>query len=182
LPSDSIHDYSTLISELKSVYPTIEIQTDLPKLSDILGDRLPKLVIMDDLMDIVLNHPLFETMFTRKSHHNNCSLIFTSQNYFGGKPGRSTTIIRQTSHKVVFNDIGNKTLLRNISCQITPTNPQFLNECFNSLEKYFPEDRYAYVVIDCQKKSGLYKLPYRSNVFPNSQDKIEPICFLPQGN
>ena len=164
VPSNNLEAHQDFIQKLKSVYPHIEIQTDLPKMSDIKGDKLSKLFIMDDLMNIVFNHPLMEETFSQNSHHQNLSIIFTTQNYFASSKNR--TIIRQTNYKIIFNDPSDKTLMRNISCQISGLMPQFLSKCFKTLEDFYPKDNFSYILIDSNAMSSLKKFQVRTKIIP----------------
>jgi hypothetical protein len=168
--------YPDFFPQLKLVCPEIEFQTDLPQEKDINGDRLPKLFILDDLMDEVFNDPRMADTFSKSSHHHSLSIIFTLQNYF--HTAKNLTIVRQCSYQVIFDNPSDKTLLRNISCKITPSLPQFLTKCFKILEHYFPDDDFLYILIDSKKKSPMKKLRIRSKVLPGPDGKIRPICFL----
>ena len=46
VPASNLDAHQDFIAKLKSVFRDLEIQTDLPKTSDIKGDRLPKLFIL----------------------------------------------------------------------------------------------------------------------------------------
>lgn len=164
IPSVNIDAHQEFIRKLKSVYPQIEIQTDAPKINDIKADRLPKLFIMDDLMNVVFNDPFMEETFSQNSHHHNLSIIFTTQNYFASSKNR--TIIRQTNYKIIFNDPSDKTLMRNISCQISGSMPQFLSKCFKTLEEVYPKDNFTYVLIDSNAMSSLKKFQVRTKITP----------------
>jgi len=129
-------------------------------------------------MDQIFGNQAMEDVFSQNSHHYNISIIFTTQNYFS--TSRNLTIVRQTNYKIIFNDISDKTLLRNISCKISPSMPSFLSKCFKTLEEFFPEDNYPYILIDSNPESSMKKLAYRSNILPGPDKKIRPICFFPE--
>jgi len=129
-------------------------------------------------MDQIFGNPIMEDVFSQNSHHYNCSIIFTSQNYFSSS--KNLTIVRQTNYKIIFNDISDKTLLRNISCKIAPSMPSFLSKCFKTLEQYFPTDNYHYILIDSNPESPMKKLAFRSKILPGSDNIIRPICFFPE--
>jgi hypothetical protein len=148
---------------------------DLPKLNEITNDNLPKLVLLDDLMEKLFISKDWESVFTTFSHHNACSVAFTSQNYFIGK---SKTIIRQCNYTVVFDSPTNKSYIRNISCQLEPDSPNFLNNIFQELDSMFPSDSYKYILVDGNAQSPMKRLKIRTNIFPNSEGAIEPICFF----
>lgn len=175
-PAKKSQVHLEIFNEIKSSFPQAELIYDLPKPSDIIGDMLPKLVIMDDLMHLIFSSPFMEDLFIQHSHHSSCSLIFTTQNFFN--TCKTKTIIRQCNYKVIFNSPSDQIILRHISCQLKPDNPNFLINVFQTLEKLFPEDDYKYVLIDGEPKSRMKQLRIRTHIFPNVDGKIEPICFL----
>jgi len=136
---------------------------------------LPKLLLVDDQMVPLLNSPNMEDFFTQDSHHYNCSIFFTLQNYYSS--GRSKTILRQCVYKIIFNDPGDRILIRNISCTVAP-NAQFLSKCFQMLEQRFPSDLH-YLLIDTNPRSAMKQMVVRSQIFPNESNEIIPICFFP---
>jgi len=161
---------------MKKYFPGLEYCLDLPKASEIMFDNLPKLIIMDDLSQKLLRCPFMEEIFSRHSRHNSCSMIFTIQNYFADS--KSKTIIRQCNYKVIFQSPTDLVLLRHISCQIKPDDGNFLIKVFQKLDKLFPTTRHKYILIDGEPESPMKDLRIRSNIFPNSNGRIEPICFF----
>lgn len=128
-------------------------------------------------MHLVYNHPFMEEVFREHSHHFNLSLIFTSQNYFGSS--KNQTIRRNCTYKFIFNDRADKTLMRNISLQICPSYSSFLSHCFKKLEKLFPNEKHAYVLIDSTPTTEMSRFTVRSHVLPDEiTKKITPICFF----
>lgn len=177
VPSINAGAYDETYSELKQFVPNLELILDLPKPSDIRGDNLPKLLILDDLIIQISNNSFMEELFSQLSHHNSCSIIYTTQNFFSSS--RTKTIIRNTNYKVLFRDRSDKLTLRNIGIQIAPEMPNFLNFCFKELEKYFPKENHRYILIDSHSQSPMQELFVRSKIFPDSKtNKIEPICFF----
>ena len=133
------------------------------------------LLLIDDQMVDLLNSPFMETFFCATSHHFNNSIFFTLQNYYSSS--RSKTILRQCIYKIIFNDPGDRILIRNISCAVSP-NAQFLSKCFKMLEQKFPSDLH-YLLIDTNPRSAMKQMVVRSRIFPNSSNQIKPICFFP---
>jgi len=162
--------------KMKEHFPSMEYCLDLPRLSDILMDNLPKLLIMDDLSSKILRTPFMEDLFIQHSHHQNCSVIFTTQNYF--ESSKNKTIIRQCNYKVIFQSPSDMVLLRHISCQIKPDDANFLSRIFEKLENLFPDDSYRYVLIDGEPKSPMKNMRVRTHIFRNSDGVINPLCFF----
>jgi len=162
--------------KMKEYYPNLEYCLDLPKPSEILADNLPKLLIMDDLSSKILRTPFMEDLFIQHSHHQSCSIIFTTQNYF--ESSKNKTVIRQCNYKVIFQSPSDMVLLRHISCQVKPDDANFLIKVFEKLEQLFPDDGYRYILIDGEPKSKMKHLRIRTNIFRNSEGVIEPLCFF----
>lgn len=58
----------------------------------------------------------------------------------------------------------------------------FLNLCFDSLETYFDDERYMYILIDCHTQTSNRWFRVRSKIFPDDKDefgKCYELCFLP---
>jgi hypothetical protein len=46
------------------------------------------------------------------------------------------------------------------------------------VEELFPEENYPYLLIDSNKKSLLKKMQVRTNILPDENGAIKPICFF----
>jgi len=182
LPQDMLHLHHKYIDELKSYFPQLEIIGGLPKASNMFGDKLPKLIIMDDLMTDLFKDPGMTDLFSRHSRHNNISLIFTTQNFYDN--GSTKTIVRQCNVQVIFDNPMDKVLTRSIGSAITTQQPDFLNNCFQSLRHFFPEEKYPYILIDGSASKKMNDIMFRSHIFPDESNDIQPICFFqnPQYN
>jgi hypothetical protein len=176
VPPKKSQVHITIFDKIKEFFNQAELIYGLPKPADIIGDTLPKLVIIDDQMLQIFNSPFMEEVFIQHSHHSSCSLIFTTQNFFNS--GKTKTIIRQCNYKVIFNSPADQVILRHISCQLKPDQPNFLINVFQTLDQLFPSDDYKYILIDGEPKSKMKKLRIRTHIFPNAENVIEPICFF----
>ncbi len=56
--------------------------------------------------------------------------------------------------------------------------PNFLNNCFATLDHYFRGNRFLYILIDGHTKSPMTELRIRSQIFPGPDNQIRPICFF----
>lgn len=175
-PAKKSQIHFQIYESIKKYFPETELIFGLPKPSDLIGDLLPKLVIMDDLMQQIFSSPFMEEVFIQHSHHSSCSLIFTTQNFFN--TGKTKTIMRQCNYKVIFNSPSDQLILRHIGCQLKPETPNFLINIFSTLDRLFPQDDYKYILIDGEPKSKMKHLRVRTHIFPNNENKIEPLCFF----
>lgn len=176
IPSTHSDSHQAVYEELKQYFPNVELIYDLPLPGEILDNDLPKLLLIDDQMNSIFADKFMEEMFIQNSHHNSISIIFTSQNFFSSS--KSKTIIRQCTYKVFFDNPSDRVLLRTISCQITPENPNFLLQIFKHLEEWDPDNTFNYVLIDANPQSCMRKLNVRSNIFPEKDGEIRPLCFF----
>ena len=69
--------------------------------------------------------------------------------------------------------------IKNISVQICPSHPDFMQSNFNFLFEKFPLDPSHYIIVDGHYRSKMRVLYVRSKIFPNSQGVTEPIFFFP---
>lgn len=121
-----------------------------------------------------------EKLFTCHSHHEQSSIIYTTQVYFK----HNATISKNVNYRVLFSDPCDGLSIRNISSQLkwicnSGGASAFCPKCFEYLHKKFPENLFPYLLIDGSTHSGMKDLRVRSNIFPMEDGKIRPLCFLP---
>jgi hypothetical protein len=174
------HYNNDFFNRLKAFFPQLELNFGLPNISKLNLDinTLPYLVIIDDLMMELLDSPAMVDFLSIQVHHFNISVIFTLQNYFApSKYGK--TIMRNVNYNVYFYNRLDLRELRNISLQIVPNCPLFMQSNFNFLHKKFPHDPSHYILVDGHFRNKLPSLFVRSRIFPQENDEIKPIIFFP---
>ncbi len=181
IPDDSIHLHQNFIKEMETAFPNLEIIEGIPRIQDlhIKDNKNHKLLILDDLMISIFDTQTMVDLITKDSHHCNCSVIITSQNFFHpSKYGR--TFVRNCSEKVLFFDKTDAKQLSMLSMQIYPTKPCFLKSCFDWIFKYHSHEKLKYLLID---SSVISLFPHnalvRTFILPNSAGRVEPILFFP---
>ena len=181
LPEDSLHLHQEYLKKMEEAFPNLEIIEGIPQLTElhIKDNKSHKLLIIDDLMISVFDTKAMIDLITKDSHHCNCSVVITSQNFFHpSKYGR--TFVRNCSEKVLFFDKTDAKQLGMLSMQIYPNRPTFLKSCFDWIFKYHSTAKLKYLVID---SSILSHFPHnalvRTFILPNANGKIEPILFFP---
>lgn len=147
---------------------------DLPNVSHFQASSLPKLFLLDDLVDAVHAQKEMEHVFTKLSHHFGNSILYTSQNYFNAR--KNQTIERNLNYKVIFYSNTQRRYMQEISQHLS-SDPQFLRKVFQQLEDKRQGTEPMYVLIDSNEISPLRKYPVRSYIFPNKEKKIEPLIF-----
>jgi hypothetical protein len=179
-PESLAHINNTFFQRIKTFFPNAELHNGLPNISKLNLDlnTLPSLLIIDDLMTEFLDSPFMVELLSVQVHHFNLSTIFTLQNFFAtSKFGK--TIMRNVNYKVYFYNRLDLRELRNISCQIVPHCPSFMQSNFNFLYKKFPHDPSHYIFVDGHFRSKLPSLFVRSHIFPDQDGDIKPIIFFP---
>jgi hypothetical protein len=174
------HNNNGYFDRLKSFFPNAELNNGLPNISKLNLDMntLPCLIILDDLMTELLDSPQMVDLLAVQVHHFNLSTIFTLQNYFApSKFGK--TIMRNVNYKVYFYNRLDLRELRNISCQIVPNSPLFMQSNFHFLYKKFPQDPSHYILVDGHFRNKIPSLFVRSRIFPDNNNEIKPIIFFP---
>ena len=91
--------YSEWQSGYKEFGSHIEFKEDLPQNSDYAGDLRTKFIIVNDLMSKASSSGALINLFTKGSHHNNCSVMFITQNVF--HQGRGQRDIPLNAHYIV---------------------------------------------------------------------------------
>lgn len=181
-PEVLAHRPNPIFEKIQSSFPTAELCSGLPDISKLQLDLNsatgpPSLVIVDDQMTQFLDSSLMVDLMTIKSHHHNISIWISLQNYFcSSKHGK--TIMRNISIKVFFYNRLDLTELKNISSQIVPKNPNFLESCFNFLFRKFPNDPSHYILVDGKSKARSFFV--RSRILPEKDGYVRPIIFFPK--
>ncbi len=181
LPEDSMHLHQVFLETLRNIYPKIEIVEGLPNINELhlKDDNVPKLLIIDDMMQGTFGSKSMLDMITKDSHHCNCSLVVTCQNIF--MPTRyGRTFVRNCSEKVIFFDKTDANQLSILTRQIFPRFPYFLQDCFDWIFSHRRNDLLKYLLID---SSSLSHLPYnaivRSCIFPDKDGIVRMRLFFP---
>jgi hypothetical protein len=179
-PESLSHKNNTFFQRIRSFFPTAELNNGLPNISKLNLDlnTLPALLIIDDLMVEFLDSAQMVELLSVQVHHFNISTIFTLQNFFAtSKFGK--TIMRNVNYKVYFYNRLDLRELRNISCQIVPNCPSFMQSNFEFLFKKFPNDPSHYIFVDGHFRSNFPSFFVRSHIFPDQNGETRPIIFFP---
>jgi len=181
-PETLAHRPNPIFEKIQSFFPTAELCSGLPDIQKLQLDLNsangpPSLIIVDDQMNQFLDSSSMVDLMTIGSHHHNLSVFISLQNYFcSSRHGK--TIMRNVCIKIFFYNRLDLTELKNISSQIVPKNPNFLESCFNFLFRKFPEDPSHYVLVDGKSKARSFFV--RSKVLPGSDGEVRPIIFFPK--
>ena len=114
-------------------------------------------IVYDDMMESIVKSSDMEQMFTKFSHHKNCTVIYINQNIFC--PGKhSRTINLNTHYLIIMRNPRDVNTMKVLGRQLGLGNA--LHEAFMDVHK----EPYSYLIVDLSPKSNeQYKL--RTKVF-----------------
>lgn len=120
-------------------------------------EKRPLLIILDDLSYEYGDK--FCSLFTRRSHHENISLIIITQNFFQKTKGfREITL--NCSCLVLTRNLRDRSQIYHLARQLSPKNPQKIVDAYEqSTQKEF-----SHFFIDLDQKTNNL-LRYKSNIF-----------------
>ena len=133
--------------------------THLHNLDDLVITGDTALVVIDDMMNDACNDVKVSELFTKRSHHNNISVILILQNLFAsGKYTR--TISQNTQYLVFFKNPRDKSVISTLSKQMYPHQANFLTQAYMEATKK-PHD---YLFLDMTQETPEH-LRVRSDIF-----------------
>src|SRR5277367_2570411 len=123
-------------------HPYIEFRKGAP--TNIETDGKPTLIILDDIMSDISNSKDVVNLFTRGTHHRNCSVILIMQNlYQKGSTIRTASL--NAHYLCIFRILRDRSQIRILSRQMYPERPNFLTAVFEDATKDTP---HSYLFID----------------------------------
>jgi G:T-mismatch repair DNA endonuclease (very short patch repair protein) len=153
--------------EYQPLYETIrgvEFRAGLPIL-DTLDPEQRNLIIIDDLMDETDQR--MASLFTKKSHHRNISVMYIVQNLFHkGKYHR--TISLNAHYMVLFKNSRDVSHIYSIAQQMFPRNTTYMLQAFAAATSEKP---HGYLLID-MKQQTVDRLRLRSHIFPGEKQTV----------
>ena len=182
-PESLAHRQNKAFEKIKQAFPRAELVNGLPNVSKLNLDlnNLPCFIIIDDQMTTLLNSAEILDIVSVKCHHFNLTICIVLHNFFGpSKYGK--TITRNLNYLVFFKNPSDLRELRNISCQITPTHPTFMQANFDFLTERFPNDQSHYVIVNGHNRSRMTNMQFYTHIFPNVSHEIKPIFIFPTPN
>ena len=147
-------EYQTLYGTVKG----IDFQQGLPDL-DNLDPREKHLIILDDLMDETDQR--VTSLFTKKSHHINISVMYIVQNLFHHR-----TISLNAHYMVLFQNLTDVSQIMALANQMYPRRTEFFLEAFARATAR----PHGYIVIDMKQKTPDI-LRLRTFIFPGEEQK-----------
>ena len=144
-------DYDQLLIDMTRLHPAInlEFQQGLPPqdYADRFKDRIPRLIILDDLMTAVNN--TISELFSLGSHHLNLSLFYLTQNLYS-KNKHTRDLNLNSTYLILFKNIRDSSQIQHIARQIYPNQGRFLVDAYKDAVNAAP---YAFLLIDLHPRT-----------------------------
>lgn len=123
----------------------------------------PAIIVLDDLM-LSLSERWLSDMFTKRSHHENFSVVLLCQNLFQS----TLRIARLNSHYICLMRSPSAQLqIRNFGTQLFPRQLPFFLDAY----KKATDVQYGYLFVDLHPTTNDY-LRVRTNIFPGESTTI----------
>lgn len=159
--------------EMSSLIPVFQkagvgIYAGVPPEDVIKRQPKPLLLVLDDLL-LSMPEGYLSSLFTAKSHHQNFSIIFVTQNLFEKK----IKVARQNAQYLVLMRSPNSALsVRNIGVQLFPRQLDYFLDAYGQATR----EPFGYLLIDMHASSDPI-LRLRTNIFKEDEEKI---IFIPK--
>lgn len=172
-----VYCYGQYQSGLKNNIPNVEIIPVAGLVSEkFLQEHKPHIIILDDLMSEVSGNREVTALFTKKSHHNNVSVIFIIQNFF--HQGKEMRTISLNAHYIILlKNARDKSQIARLGEQIFPGQARFFKEAYDdAVSKPF-----GYILLDVSP-TGIDEYRIRTRIFPDENVKGVPMPIVYQNN
>lgn len=125
--------------------------------------------VFDDLMSECSNNSLITDFFTKRSHHQNVSIIFITQNlYHGGKERINFT--KNATYLTIFNSPLDQTLPYTLGRKLMPKNQKTFIQLYN----HAVDKPHGYLFIDGHQETPKNAM-FRTSIFGDTQRVLIPI-------
>lgn len=131
---------------------------------DVLDPTIPNLIVIDDLLSETDSK--VTKLFTKGSHHKNCSVIYITQNLFD-KNRENRTITLNSHYMILFKSPRDAMQVQNLARQMYPGKTHFMREAFEDATK----EPYTYLMVDL-KPNTPECLRLRANVLPGEMQVV----------
>jgi len=157
--------YDSVLSRM----PSVNFFEGLPSIDELKSDKsVPKLLILDDMMQELKGDSRLNELFTRGSHHWNLSIIHIVQNLFFD--GIRTSRIN-AQYLILMKNPSDRLQIKNLGRQLFPGSKHFEEAFTDATSK-----PYGYLLIDLTQTTP-ENMRLRSNIFP---EKDEMVVYIPK--
>lgn len=136
-------------------------------LFETLDKEVNNCIIIDDFMHRAANDIKISELFTKRSHHNNTSVIFLLQNIFP-KSKYMTDIKRNASYIIFMRNPSDEKSIKLFSSQFDPHSSKYLYESYLDATKEKP---FSYLLVDLHQDQA-NEIRIRSPIMKNENNEI----------
>jgi len=160
----SYTEWQKTYDDLLLKMPTVKFIEGLVSLAELKSDKsIPKLLILDDMMQEMKGDHRLNELFTRGSHHWNLSIIHIVQNLF--YDGIRTSRIN-AQYLILMKNPSDRLQIKNLGRQLFPGSKHF-EEAFDDATS----TPYGYLLIDLSQTTP-DNMRLRSNIFPDNHGMV----------
>ena len=155
--------WQSKFTDMQKSIPHFELFNGVPSIQDLQSwatDGKHRVLVLDDVMNVVENDRDSVDLFTKHSHHMNISVFFIVQNLFsGGKYFR--TISLQAHYFIIFRNRRDENSIHIFARQIFPLNTAYFLDSYTKATR----DKYSYILVYISPHSTPEFSP-RSQILP----------------
>lgn len=149
----------------ENVLPGIKYKQGLPAITALRGQPdISKLIIIDDLMTELKGNSELVNLFTKGSHHWNCSVIYIVQDLFYD---RQRTNRINSQYILLLKNPADRLTPANLARQVFPGKGAFFADAFDKATK----NAHGYILMDLDQSTP-DNLRVRSNILPSEATKV----------
>jgi hypothetical protein len=150
---------------IKDENPDIQFVKGFPIMADF-DDEIPKLIIIDDLMNTTDGSDVMTDLFTKGAHHTNTSVIYIVQNIFNKKRDHRTVSLN-AHYMVIMKNPRDNVQIAHLGRQMYPGNGSFIQDCYMDAT----DKPYGYLFIDFKQETPQL-VRVRREIFPDEHNYI----------
>lgn len=146
-----------------SKIPNLQFVEGLPDM-DVIDPKVRNLIVIDDLL--AETDSRVTKIFTKGSHHRNCSVIYITQNLFD-KNKENRTITLNAHYMVLFKSPRDAMQVQHLARQMYPGKSAFMREAFADATS----KPYSYLLVDLRPDTP-ENMRLRTNIFPGETQSV----------
>jgi hypothetical protein len=137
------------------------------QIDDFIVDKQHRLLIFDDLQDVIKNSTFIEQLFTAGCHHRYISIMYVTQNLFQ-RGSNSRTIALNSYYQILFPSNRDVSQVATLGRQLYGGESNALMQAYKDVL----ENNYGYLVVD-NSPGGVSQYRLRTRIFPGD----DPIVY-----
>jgi energy-coupling factor transporter ATP-binding protein EcfA2 len=172
-PPEKIYWFYTMpasVAGVPDILPHVKLRHGAPSedvINNIIKDGKPKLIVMDDMQDLILDKkqaPLMKDIFTKISHHGNLSVLLIVQNLFL----KDLIRLREQCDQVIVMGNGVSAAANCVKLGMVMCMKNYLRECMDKVRAHGVS--HPYILVSSDAKA----LPFdvRSGIIPGDAHQL----------